>query len=72
MAKSEPKFEQPKFEIAKPYGLSPRSKWLRDYYFLGKGLKREWINEYMPYTTGIQGDRIWNEGDFYIVPETYF
>ena len=70
MAKSETKFQQPKFEIAKPYGLSPRSKWLRDYYFLG--LKREWINEYMPYSTGLPGDRIWNEVDYYMVPEYYF
>ena len=60
----------PKFKVAEPHDLSPRAKWLRDYYF--KGNDREWYNEYMPFTTGAPwGDRIWNEGDFYIVPDTY-
>ena len=31
---------KPKFEIAKPHDLLPRSKWLRDYYF--SGFKRKW------------------------------
>lgn len=60
----------PKFKIAEPHDLSPRSKWLRDYYFMG--VNREWNNEYMPYTTGIKNDRVWAENDYYIVPEVYF
>jgi len=58
---------EPKYHIAEPHDLSPRSKWLRDYYFLG--VEREWNNEFMPFTTGTDWDIIWNEGDFYIVPE---
>ncbi|NHJ04243.1 MAG: hypothetical protein EAX90_05435 [Candidatus Heimdallarchaeota archaeon] len=62
--------KRPKFKVAEPHNLTPRAKWLRDYYF--KGTERKWNNEYMPYTTGASwGDRIWNEGDFYIVPDTY-
>ncbi len=61
-----------KYKLAEPHDLSPRAKWLRDYYFLGKGLKREWINEFAPFTTGLPGDRQWAEMDYYIVPETYF
>ena len=56
-----------KFKIAEPHDLSPRSQWLRDYYF--KGLEREWNNEYDPYSTGVEWDRVWAELDFYIVPE---
>ncbi|MHA1270910.1 MAG: pyruvate formate lyase family protein [Candidatus Helarchaeota archaeon] len=61
--------EGQKFKIAQPHGLSSRSKWLRDYYF--KGLEREWNNEYMPFSTGNSWDRMWYEGDYYIVPEVY-
>ncbi|MHA1325339.1 MAG: pyruvate formate lyase family protein, partial [Candidatus Helarchaeota archaeon] len=57
----------PKFPLAMPHDLSPRSKWLRDFYF--QGLKRKWNNEYMPFTTGMPWDRLWFEGDYYIVPE---
>ncbi|NHJ83906.1 MAG: hypothetical protein FK734_00505, partial [Asgard group archaeon] len=61
---------KPKFAVAEPHNLSPRAKWLRDYYFLGNS--REWNNEYSPFTTGAPwGDRIWNEGDYYIVPDVY-
>ncbi len=56
-----------KWKIAEPHDLSPRSKWLRDYYF--KGLEREWNNEYDSYSTGTDWDRIWDELSFYIVPE---
>ncbi|MBN2157354.1 MAG: hypothetical protein JW776_15015 [Candidatus Lokiarchaeota archaeon] len=56
-----------KYNLAEPHDLSPRSKWLRDYYF--RGLDREWNNEYDPYSTGVEWDRIWAELDFYIVPE---
>ncbi len=41
------KQKQRKFQIAEPHNLSPRSKWLRDYYF--KGVEREWNNEFMPF-----------------------
>ena len=64
------KLRSPKYQLAQPHGLSQRSKWLRDYYFMG--LDREWNNEYTSFTTGIPGDRLWAESDYYIVPETYF
>ena len=58
------------YDIAKPHNLSKKAKWLRDYYF--KGTDRKWINEYTSYSTGASwGDRIWNEGDYHIVPEVY-
>jgi formate C-acetyltransferase len=62
--------KEPKFSIAESYGLSPRSKWLRDYYF--KGLEREWNNQFMPFTTGTDWDINFHEGDFYINPEVYY
>ncbi|HUT81125.1 MAG TPA: pyruvate formate lyase family protein [Candidatus Bathyarchaeia archaeon] len=61
---------KPIFSVAEPHDLSPRAQWLRDYYFLG--VEREWNNEYVALTTGAPwGDRIWNEGDYYIVPDVY-
>ena len=60
----------PKFKIAEPHDLSPRSKWLRDYFF--KGIKREWNNQFTPFTTGTDWDINFHEGDFYINPEVYF
>ncbi|NHI93709.1 MAG: hypothetical protein EAX96_14580 [Candidatus Lokiarchaeota archaeon] len=60
-----------KFKIAEPHDLSERSNWLRTYYFKGKGLEREWINEFMSFNL-YPGERIWAETDYYIVPETYF
>jgi formate C-acetyltransferase len=60
---------QPAFDVAKPHGLSPRARWLRDYYF--KGNDRAWNNQYSPFTTGTGWDRVWHEGDYYIVPEMY-
>ncbi|MFX0001340.1 MAG: pyruvate formate lyase family protein [Candidatus Hodarchaeota archaeon] len=60
----------PKFPIAQPLDLSPRSKWLRDYYF--KGLEREWNNQYMSFTTGTDWDIVFHEGDWYINPEVYY
>jgi len=62
--------EEPKFPIAESLDLSPRSKWLRDYYF--KGLKREWNNQFMPFTTGTDWDIVFHEGDFYVSPEVYY
>ncbi|MHA1793460.1 MAG: pyruvate formate lyase family protein [Promethearchaeota archaeon] len=56
-------------DIAKPHDLSPRAKWLRDFYFLGN--ERAWNNEYTPCTTGTSWDLVFYEGDYYIVPELY-
>jgi pyruvate-formate lyase len=58
-----------KYQIAEPHDLSPRSKWLRDYYF--KGADREWNNEGTSFTTGTDWDIIWYEGDYYVAPETH-
>ncbi|MFX1428528.1 MAG: hypothetical protein ACFFCY_00005, partial [Promethearchaeota archaeon] len=60
---------EPKFSIAKPHDLSPRSQWLRAYYF--KGIEREWNNQYMPFTTGTEWDLVFEEANMYIVPEAY-
>ncbi|MHA1727349.1 MAG: pyruvate formate lyase family protein [Promethearchaeota archaeon] len=57
------------YKIAESHDLSPRSKWLRDYYF--KAVNREWNNEFMAFTTGTEWDIVWNEQDYYIVPEVY-
>ncbi|MEX2683468.1 MAG: pyruvate formate lyase family protein [Candidatus Sigynarchaeota archaeon] len=57
------------FDLARPHGLSTRAQWLRDYYF--KGNNRAWNNQFSPFTTGTPWDRVWNEGDYYIVPEMY-
>ena len=59
-----------KFPIAEPHNLSPRSKWLRDYYF--KGLEREWNNQIMSFTTGTDWDIVFHEGDYYINPEVHY
>lgn len=60
----------PRAGVAQPHDLSPRAAWLRDYYF--QGSNREWTNEYSPFTTGTPHDRVFNEIDYYIVPELYF
>lgn len=62
--------EKPKFEIKQPKLLSPRVRWLRDYYF--QGVNRKWNNEFVSFTTGTPWDFQYNELSFYIVPETYF
>lgn len=59
----------PHYSIKQPYNLSPRIKWLRDYYF--QGVKRRWNNEFVGFTTGTPWDIQYQEGNFYIVPETY-
>jgi formate C-acetyltransferase len=56
-------------KIKEPANLSPRIKWLRDFYF--KGADREWNNEFRPFTTGTPWDRNYNEMTYYVVPETY-
>lgn len=60
---------QQEFKIREPEGLTPRIKWLRDYYF--KGTSRNWNNETTSWTTGTPWDAQYNELTFYIVPETY-
>ncbi|MBQ1545867.1 MAG: pyruvate formate lyase family protein, partial [Clostridia bacterium] len=60
-----------KYENAvKQHGnLSPRTKWLRDYYF--EGVNRKWNNEYTGYTTGTPWDTQFDEMTYYIVPENH-
>ncbi len=55
--------------IKEPGKLSPRIKWLRDYYFQGN--ERTWNNEFTAWTTGTPWDVVYNELTYYIVPETY-
>lgn len=55
--------------IKQPQNLSPRVKFLRDYFF--EGVKRKWNNEYCVYSTGTPWDRQFEEMTYYIVPETY-
>ena len=55
--------------LKEPAVLSPRIKWLRDYYF--KGNDRKWNNEFTSWTTGTDWDVQYNEMTYYIVPETY-
>lgn len=54
--------------IKQPKNLSPRVKWLRDYFF--QGVNREWNNENNVFTTGDKWDRTYDELTYYIVPET--
>ncbi|GHU82081.1 glycyl radical enzyme [Spirochaetia bacterium] len=56
-------------KIKEATNLSPRIRWLRDFYF--KGADRGWTNEYRPFTTGTRWDKNYNEMTFYVVPETY-
>ena len=60
---------QTKFRIKEPRGLSPRIQWLRDYFF--QGLERPWNNEFRCWTTGTPWDVLYEEANFYIVPESY-
>lgn len=59
----------PRYALKEPKGLSPRIKWLRDYYF--QGAKRRWNNEFTAWTTGTPWDILYDETTYYIVPETY-
>jgi len=52
-----------------PGNLSPRVKYLRDYFF--QGTEREWNNEFRCFTTGTDWDMLYDETPYYIVPETY-
>ncbi len=56
-------------KLKEPYNLSPRVKWLREYYF--KGVERKWNNEALAFTTGAPHDDIYDEFTFYIVPEVH-
>ncbi len=53
--------------LKKPQNLSPRIKWLRDFYF--KGRDREWNNEYLHFSTGEPWDICFESPQFTIVPE---
>jgi formate C-acetyltransferase len=55
--------------LKEPTGLSPRIRWLRDYYF--KGADRRWNNEFTSWTTGTPWDTQFQEMTYYIVPEVY-
>jgi pyruvate-formate lyase len=57
------------YAAKEPGSLSPRIKWLRDFYF--QGTDREWNNEFTAWTTGTAWDFQFEELSFYIVPETY-
>ena len=57
------------YGIKEPKDLSPRIRWLRDYYF--RGVERDWNNEFTAWTTGTLWDFQYEELAFYIVPETY-
>ena len=58
-----------RYQIKEPKGLSPRIRYLRDYFF--QGVQRAWNNEYTAWTTGTPWDTQYNELTYYIVPETY-
>ncbi|HPA84516.1 MAG TPA: pyruvate formate lyase family protein [Deltaproteobacteria bacterium] len=60
---------QTKGKIKEPKNLSPRIRWLRDYYF--RGAQRAWNNEFTAWSTGTPWDAQFDEMTFYIVPETY-
>ena len=56
-------------QIKKPEHMSPRIKYLHDFYF--SGTARNWANEQISFTTGTPWDVQYNELNYYIVPETY-
>jgi formate C-acetyltransferase len=55
--------------LKQPHGLSPRVRWLRDYYFEGE--KRSWNNQFTCWTTGAPWDVLYDEITYYVVPEVY-
>lgn len=55
--------------IKQPAGLSPRIRWLRDYYF--RGCSRAWNNQQISFSSGTPWDIQYNECNYHIVPETY-
>lgn len=56
-------------KLKEPYNLSERIKWLYDYYF--QGVDRNWNNEFLPFSSGVKDDCLFEEMNFYIVPEVY-
>lgn len=54
--------------VKQPKNLTPRVKWLRDYFF--EGAERAWNNENKVFTNGREWDRCYDELTYYIVPET--
>jgi len=56
-------------EVKEPYNLSERIKWLYDYYF--QGVDRNWNNEFLAFSSGVKDDCLFEEMNFYIVPEVY-
>ena len=56
-------------EIKQPHGLSPRVRWLRDYFF--EGVKRSWNNQNTCWTSGAPWDVLYDELSYYIAPEVY-
>ena len=58
-----------KARVKEPYNMSPRIKWLYDYYY--SGAKRKWNNEFSAFTTGTDWDVLYDESNYYIVPEVY-
>ena len=59
----------PRYSIKEPGNLSPRIKWLRDYYFQGNN--RKCTHELPGFTPSTPWDSQYQEGNYYIVPETY-
>jgi pyruvate-formate lyase len=61
--------QAPRNAVKEPTNMSPRIRWLRDYYF--QGVDRAWNNEFTSWSTGTPWDFQFNETTFYIVPEVY-
>ncbi|MGD8404430.1 MAG: pyruvate formate lyase family protein [Anaerolineales bacterium] len=61
--------QKQQYQIKEPTNLSPRIKWLRDYFF--QGVKRPWRNDFLSWTTGTPWDVQYNEALYYIVPEAF-
>ena len=61
--------EKPRYQIKEPKNLSSRIRWLRDFYFQGN--RRKWNNEFIGWNSGTAWDIQFQEGSYYIVPETY-
>ncbi len=69
MALAEVSTQVTRFAIKQPFNLSPRIKWLRDYFFMG--VNRTWKNDWSAWTTGTPWDVQYNEALYYIVPEAF-
>jgi len=55
--------------VKQPGALSPRIRWLREYYFSGS--TRAWNNQQIAFSCGVPWDVVYNECNYHIVPETY-